>query len=443
MRRRVVVTGLGCITPLGVGTKTSWSRLIQGKCGVVSTKGLSQGVYESIPCKVAAVVPTVTATDASNAELSESERWCEKRYAKEMDIGKCAKFSQYAIIAAKEALEDAGFGRGRLDDGIAERVGVCIGSGIGSFEDVYETTLKWANKGYRSVSPLFVPRLLINMAAGHVSMKYNIKGPNHAASTACTTGLHSIGDASYFIQRGTADIMLAGGAEASIHPLAIAGFARARALSTEFNDAPQQSSRPFDSKRCGFVMGEGAGVLVIEELEHARQRGARIYAEVAGYGLSADAWHITAPPADGDGAFRSMRGALKDAEIEPGSVDYVNAHATGTKLGDAAENMAIKRLLVGEGGRKAGGVNVSSIKGAIGHLLGAAGAVESIMSILAIHEGKLPPTINLERAGDPPEDFDCNYIPNETQDSNVDVALCNSFGFGGTNASICFTKYSG
>ncbi|KAF3915400.1 hypothetical protein AA313_de0208299 [Arthrobotrys entomopaga] len=395
MRRRVVVTGLGCITPLGVGTKTSWSRLIQGKCGIISTKELSRGAYENVPCKVAAVVPSVTSTGASNEGLSESERWCEKRYAKEMDVGKCAKFSQYAIIAAKEALEDAGFGGGggggggRFDDGVAERVGVCIGSGIGSFEDVYETTLKWVHKGYRTVSPLFVPRLLINMAAGHVSMKYNIKGPNHAASTACTTGLHSIGDASYFIQRGTADIMLAGGAEASVHPLSIAGFARARALSTDFNDSPPQSSRPFDSRRCGFVMGEGAGVLVLEELEHAKERGARIYAEVAGYGLSADAWHITAPPADGDGAFRSMRGALRDAGVEPGRVDYVNAHATGTKLGDAAENKAIKRLLVGEGERNAGEVNVSSIKGAIGHLLGAAGAVESIMSILAIHKVSL------------------------------------------------------
>ncbi|KAF3938236.1 hypothetical protein ABW19_dt0204880 [Dactylella cylindrospora] len=430
--RRVVVTGLGCITPLGVGTRTTWTRLLKGHTGVVSTKNLAEGAYRNLPCQVAAMVPVG----------DQPEQWNEARYRKEFDAGKAAKFSRYAIVAAKEALEDAGFPSKGFEEDVSERVGVCIGSGIGSFEDVYETSLKWANKGYKSISPLFVPRLLINMAAGHVSMKFTIKGPNHAASTACTTGLHSIGDATYFIQRGTADIMLAGGAESCIHPLAIAGFAKARALSSEFNDDPGKASRPFDSRRAGFVMGEGAGVLVLEELERAKRRGARVYAEVVGYGLSADAWHITAPPEDGNGAFRAMKAALKDAGVEPGKVDYVNAHATGTKLGDAAENRAIKKLLVKEGGRKPGEVNISSIKGAIGHLLGAAGAVESIMTILAIKEGKLPPTVNLEKAGDPPEEFDCNYVANAAQDVNVDVALCNSFGFGGTNASICFAKYN-
>ncbi|KAK6348270.1 Mitochondrial beta-keto-acyl synthase [Orbilia javanica] len=432
--RRVVVTGLGCVTPLGVGLKSFWSNLIQSKCGVVSTADLANGAFKSIPCKVAALVPT--------GEDS-PEQWSKKRAAKEMEINKIANFSQYAIIAAKEALEDAGFGNGKFGDEVAERVGVCIGSGIGSFEDVCETAVRWTNKGYAGVSPLLVPRLLINMAAGHVSMKYNMKGPNHSASTACTTGLHSIGDASYFIQRGTADMMLAGGAESVIHPLAIAGFARARALSTGYNDTPEKASRPFDRQRDGFVMGEGAGVLVLEELERAKERGARIYAEVQGYGLSADAWHLTAPPSDGGGAFRAMKAALKDAGVEPGKVDYVNAHATGTKLGDVAENSAIRRLVIGEGGRQPSEVNISSVKGAIGHLLGAAGAVESIVTIMAIHEGVLPPTLNLEDPGDPPEDFDCNYVANKAQPANVDVALCNSFGFGGTNASLCFTKYKG
>ncbi|KAJ6263216.1 hypothetical protein Dda_1777 [Drechslerella dactyloides] len=429
--RRVVVTGLGCVTPLGVGTRVSWNRLISGACGIVSTRSLdADGAYRNIPCQVAALVPSSDAPD----------HWSEKRYG--LKLGRIAKFSQYAMVAAREALDDAGFKEEKFADNLAERVGVCIGSGIGSFEDVYETTLQWVKKGYKSISPHFVPRLLINMAAGHVSMRYNIKGPNHAASTACTTGLHSIGDASYFIQRGTADIMLAGGAESCIHPLAIAGFAKARALSTDFNDTPTISSRPFDRQRAGFVMGEGAGILVLEELQHAKERGAGIYAEVNGYGLSADAWHITAPPADGDGAFRSMKGALKDAGIKPGDVDYVNAHATGTKLGDAAENIAIKRLLIREGEKKPEEVNISSIKGAIGHLLGAAGAVESIMTIQAISQGILPPTLNLDNAGDPPEDFDCNYVPHEAQTGDIRVALCNSFGFGGTNASVCFTRYA-
>ncbi|KAK6341273.1 Mitochondrial beta-keto-acyl synthase [Orbilia brochopaga] len=428
--RRVVVTGLGCVTPLGVGTRISWDRLISGVCGIVSTKNLNaDGGYRSIPCRVAALVPSGDGP----------AQWDETRYGRE--LGRVAKFAQYAIVAAREALDDAGFKEEKFADDKAERVGVCIGSGIGSFEDVYETTLQWVKKGYKSISPHFVPRLLINMAAGRVSMRYNIKGPNHAASTACTTGLHSIGDASYFIQRGTADIMLAGGAESCIHPLALAGFAKARALSTDFNDTPATSSRPFDRQRGGFVMGEGAGILVLEELQHAVDRGARIYAEVSGYGLSADAWHVTAPPADGDGAFRAMKGALKDAGMQPGDVDYVNAHATGTKLGDAAENIAIKRLLVGEGGKKPEAVNMSSIKGAIGHLLGAAGAVESIMTIQAISEGVLPPTLNLDDAGDPPEDFNCNYVPHSSQTADIRVALCNSFGFGGTNASLCFRKY--
>lgn len=323
----------------------------------------------------------------------------------------------------------------------------------------YRFSVLRQDQGFKKVSPLFVPRLLINMAAGHVTMKFGFNGPNHAASTACTTGAHAIGDASRFIQFGDADVMLAGGAESCIHPLAMAGFARAKSLSTHYNDEPERASRPFDKGRDGFVIGEGAGVLVLEELEHARKRGAKIYAEVLGYGVSADAHHLTAPPEDGRGAFLAMKRSLIQAGIKPKEVDYVNAHATSTPLGDAAENRAIKTLLLGEDGHvSAKNVTISSSKGQIGHLLGAAGAVEAIFTIKAVHEvGELdhmqmilsltkiqnivPPTANLTDLEDTETEFSCNYVPIEPQEKQVDVAICNSFGFGGTNASICFRKY--
>ncbi|RMZ67929.1 beta-ketoacyl synthase [Pyrenophora seminiperda CCB06] len=337
-----------------------------------------------------------------------------------IDERRMARFTQYAMVASEEALNDSGWFPKKDED--LESTGVYMGSGIGSLDDVYDTTVAYEKGGYRKVSPLFVPRLLINLAAGHISMRYGFKGPNHAASTACTTGAHSIGDASRFIQFGDADIMVAGGAESCIHPLAISGFARARSLATAFNNCPTESSRPFDSTRDGFVIGEGAGVMVLEELEHAKKRGAQIYAEVAGYGLSSDAYHMTAPREDGQGPRLAMKNALRHAGIKPSDVDYVNAHATGTLLGDAAENRAIKDLLLGKDGKTAASkINISSTKGATGHLLGAAGSVEAIFTILGMHHNTLPPTLNLDNPGNPPEDFDCNYVAKTAQQQDVTI----------------------
>ncbi|CAO2651610.1 Nn.00g041800.m01.CDS01 [Neocucurbitaria sp. VM-36] len=427
--RRVVVTGLGLVTPLGIGVRQTWKRLVEGRCGVVSIKDRSPD-FGKLPSQVAGLVPIGEKKDGM---------WDVKEHLSPGDERRMARFAQYAMVASEEALSDAGWLPTRDED--LEVTGVYMGSGIGSLDDVYDTTIAYEKGGYRKVSPLFVPRLLINLAAGHISMRYGFKGPNHAATTACTTGAHSIGDASRLIQFGDADVMIAGGAESCIHPLAISGFARARSLATEWNDRPTESSRPFDRDRDGFVIGEGAGVVVLEELAHAKKRGAKIYAEVAGYGLSSDAYHMTAPRADGQGPRLAMKHALRHAGIKPGAVDYINAHATSTPLGDAAENKAIKDLLLGEDGKsKASEINISSTKGAIGHLLGAAGSVEAIFTVLGMHHKTLPPTLNLSNPGDPPEDFDCNYIANAAQQGEVNVALSNSFGFGGTNASLCFRK---
>ncbi|KAL8834847.1 MAG: hypothetical protein Q9170_003589 [Blastenia crenularia] len=351
-----------------------------------------------------------------------------------------SKFMQYAVTAAQEALDDANW-RPRSEEE-QEMAGICLGSGIGSFEEVYNTSLAFEKGGAKKVSPLFVPKLLINLAAGHLSMKYGFKGPNHATTTACTTGAHSIGDAFRFIAFGDANVMLAGASESCIHPLAFVGFERSRSLTTSSDANPANASRPFHPTRDGFVIGEGAAVLVLESLDHALARGAEtIYAEVAGYGASADAYHMTAPPPDGGGAFRAMKAALRNARIKPEKVDWVNAHATSTPLGDRAENRAIRRLMleVGEGKRRAEEVNVSSVKGAVGHLLGAAGAVEAVFSVLAVRHNVMPPTLNLTEVDGP--EFDCNYVPLKAQQRKVDVVLSNSFGFGGTNASLCFKRY--
>ncbi|KAK5280309.1 Mitochondrial beta-keto-acyl synthase [Exophiala xenobiotica] len=399
--RRVVVTGLGAVTPLGVGVRRTWQRLLNGDCGIVSTRHLGDE-FKAIPSQVAGLVPT-----GASSSLNEEGSWRAKDHVTSTELRQTAKFAQYGLAASAEALKDAGFEDGRGLD--PEMTGVCLGSGIGNLEELYDTSVAYAQEG-----------------------------PNHAVTTACTTGAHSIGDASRFIKSGEAVVMIAGGAEACIHPLAIGGFARSRSLATTFNDEPQVSSRPFDRDRAGFVIGEGAACVILEELEHAKRRGARIYAELVGYGNSADAHHLTAPREDGHGALLAMKKALKQAQIRPSDVDYINAHATSTPLGDAAENQAIKTLMLGEHGRqKASEIHVSSTKGAIGHLLGAAGAIEALFTILTINENVLPPTINLFSPG---EGFDCNYVANTAQQTNVHVALTNSFGFGGTNASICFKK---
>ncbi|KAI1625106.1 3-oxoacyl-synthase II [Exophiala viscosa] len=425
--RRVVVTGLGAVTPLGVGVRRTWQRLLNGDCGIVSTRHLG-GEFTNIPSQVAGLVPVLPDQDGS---------WKATDHVTSTELRQTAKFAQYGLAASAEALKDAGFENGKGLD--SEMTGVCLGSGIGNLEELYETSLAYhQEKNYRKIHPLFVPRLLINLGAGHISMRYGLKGPNHAVTTACTTGAHSLGDASRFIKSGEGDVMIAGGAEACIHPLAIGGFARSRSLATNFNDEPHLSSRPFDKDRSGFVIGEGAACVILEELEHARNRGARIYAELVGYGNSADAHHLTAPRGDGSGALLAMKKALKQAQVLPSAVDYINAHATSTPLGDAAENQAIKALMLGEHGRrKPSEINVSSTKGAIGHLLGAAGAVEAVFTVLAIHENVLPPTINLVSPG---EGFNCNNVANSAQQADVQVALTNSFGFGGTNASLCFKR---
>ncbi|KAL2040399.1 hypothetical protein N7G274_006842 [Stereocaulon virgatum] len=428
--QRVVVTGLGAVTPLGLGVQRSWKRLIDGHCGVVSLKGRGK-IFEQQQCRVAGLIPQGKGEDGA---------WTASEWLSSDEQRRMSTFMIYAIAASQEALEDSGW-KPRTDQE-QEITGICLGSGIGSLEEQYNTSLALDKGGSKKVSPLFVPKLLINLAAGHISMKYGFKGPTHAVTTACTTGAHSIGDASRFIAFGDAAVMLAGGAESCIHPLAFIGFERSRSLTTSFNHIPEQASRPFDAARDGFVIGEGAAVLVLESLPHALNRGARIYAEVAGYGTSSDAHHMTAPPPDGNGAFRSMRLALKNAAIPPERVDYINAHATSTPLGDLAENRAIKRLMLGENGKaKASEVNVSSTKGAVGHLLGAAGAAEALFSMLAIRDGILPPTLNLTEPDGP--ELDCNYVALKAQERRVDVVLSNSFGFGGTNASLCFKRWEG
>lgn len=422
--RRVVVTGLGAVTPLGVGIRRTWKNLIQGHCGIKSTTYLHED-FAGLPSQVAGLVP-----------IEGKEGWKAVDWLTKEEFKKTAKFTQYGLTAAEEALKDAGWEPTNEED--LEATGVCLGSGIGNLEGLFDASIDYRKKNYSKIHPLFVPRLLINLGAGHISMRYGFKGPNHAATTACTTGAHSIGDASRFIMHGDASVMVAGSAESCIHPLAIGGFSRSRSLATAFNSHPSKASRPFDRDRSGFVIGEGAGIMVLEEFEHARRRGATIYAEMVGYGTSADAHHLTAPLPGGGGAYRAMKMALRHAGIKPREVDYINAHATSTQLGDEAENRAIEALMQRE--KVDGMVNVSSTKGAIGHLLGAAGAVEAIFAVLAIKEAILPPTINLDNLTDK---FRFNYVPNVAQEhKDVQVALSNSFGFGGTNASLCFRALS-
>ncbi|ORY69703.1 thiolase-like protein [Pseudomassariella vexata] len=427
--RRVVVTGLGAITPLAVGCRQTWSRLLGGHSGIISVAGLEpQKQWRDLTSTVAGVIP----------KGSGGGQWRPSDWLTSAEQRRTSTFTKYAMAAAAEALADAGWEP--RQQGQLEATGVCLGSGIGNLDDLYDASVAFEKEGYRKVSPLFVPKILINMAAGHIAMKYGFQGPNHAATTACTTGAHSIGDASRFIACGDADVMIAGGTESCIHPLTFAGFGRSRSLSTAFNHDPAASCRPFDRERNGFVVSEGAAVVVLEELEHAKARGANIYAELRGYGCSGDAHHMTAPRGDGHGAHLAMKKALKQAALKPRQVDYINAHATGTSIGDAAEAMAIRSLMAGpEGHPNEGDVTVSSTKGSIGHLLGAAGAIEAVFSILSIVHNAVPPTLNLQNPDVIPR---FNFVPHEAQEKAVDVALSNSFGFGGTNASLVFSKYS-
>jgi 3-oxoacyl-[acyl-carrier-protein] synthase II len=415
--RRVVVTGMGIASPLGVGVGHVWRRLIAGESGISAIQSFDT---KDLPAKIAGQVPQGTRAEGG-LDLSE---WIPVKDQKKMD-----RFIQFALVAAQEAVEDSGWRPETEED--RDATGVMIGSGIGGLTTIYEASQTVASGRTKRLSPFFIPSALINLASGHVSIKYGFKGPNHSAVTACATGVHALGDAARLIALGDTDVMVAGGAEAAVSEIGMAGFCASRALSTAFNDTPQKASRPWDEGRDGFVMGEGAGVVVLEELEHARRRGAKIYGEVIGYGMSGDAYHITAPSESGDGAFRSMRAALKSAGVTPEQVQYVNAHGTSTPLGDDLELGAVERLWDGA----AGGLAMSSTKSAIGHLLGAAGAVEAIFSILAIRDGVAPPTLNLEK---PSRESAIDRVAKEAQERKIEVALSNSFGFGGTNASIVF-----
>ncbi|EDV28198.1 uncharacterized protein TRIADDRAFT_21737 [Trichoplax adhaerens] len=421
--RRVVVTGLGLVTPLGVGTEIAWKRLVDGACGITSIDSSLVRVIH----KMVGRVPR-----GEDSYQFKADDWIGRGDKLTMTEGMI-----FAIAAAQQALKDADWMPENEED--RERTGVCIGTGMAGLDDISNTSSLLNTQGYRKVSPYFVPRILINMAAGHVSMKFGFQGPNHAVSTACTTGAHAIGDGFRFIKYGDADVIVAGGSEASISPLSIAGFCRARALSTKYNNCPSAASRPFDRDRDGFVMGEGAGILVLEEYSHAKKRNANIYAEILGYGLSGDAFHITSGRPDGKGALLCMERALREASININKVKYINAHATSTPVGDAIENKAIKSLF----GSNSKALKVSSNKGSIGHLLGAAGAVEAIFTILAIKHSIAPPTLNLHNLH-PEKDFDLNYVPLQAQELTANneslVALTNSFGFGGTNASLCFSS---
>ncbi|MBT9172973.1 MAG: 3-oxoacyl-(acyl-carrier-protein) synthase 2 [Syntrophomonadaceae bacterium] len=409
MQRRVVVTGLGVISPVGIGKESFWNSLCAGKSGV---SRFTRFNVEDYPTQIGAEVRDFEPHD----------------YIEKKDLRRMDRFGQFAVAAARMALEDA-----RLNgDFDSERAGVSIGSGIGGIITIEEQIKVLNEKGVRRVSPFFVPMLIANMASGYVSMEFGLKGPNTTLVTACATGTHSLGEAFRSIQRGDADLMIAGGSEAAFTPVAFAGFCAMRAMSTR-NDEPERASRPFDRDRDGFVMGEGAGVLVLELLEHAMRRGARIYAEICGYGLSGDAYHVTAPEPDGSGAIRCMTMALHDAGLNPSEIDYINAHGTSTDLNDRTETLAIKAVF----GEHAYRLAVSSTKSMIGHLLGAAGGVEAIASVLSIDTGVITPTVNYENK-DPECDLD--YVPNRARERRIFAAMSNSFGFGGTNASLVFKK---
>jgi 3-oxoacyl-[acyl-carrier-protein] synthase II len=415
--RRVVVTGMGLVTPLGIGLEQVWRRLVAGESGIRAIQSFD---VSDLPSRVAGQVPRGDRA----SWLFNADDWVPPK-----DQRRMGEFIIFAMAAAVQAVEDSGWQPDSDEE--CERTGVMIGSGIGGLPGIAEAAITLQERGPRRVSPFFIPSSLINLASGNVSIRYGFKGPNHAVVTACSSGAHAIGDAARLIMLDDADVMVCGGTEAAICRLGLAGFAAARALSTNFNDDPPRASRPWDQGRDGFVMGEGAGILVLEEYEHAKQRDAKIYAEVLGYGMSGDAYHLTAPAEDGNGAFRSMRNALKSAHLSPDSIDYINAHGTSTPLGDEIELGAVKRLF----GDHAYQLSMSSTKSAIGHLLGAAGSVEAIFSILALRDGVVPPTLNLDN---PSPSCDIDLVAKQARERRVKYVLSNSFGFGGTNASLIF-----
>ena len=420
--RRVAVTGMGLVTPLGSGVRPCWDRLLAGHSGVSRIESFD---VSDLPAKIAGQIP-VGATADGYFDVND--------YVAPKDQRKLDKFIVYGVAAAQQAVEDAGWKP--TDEEARDRTGVMIGSGIGGLETICEGAVTVHERGPRRLSPFFIPAALINLVSGQVSIRYGFRGPNHSVVTACSTGAHAVGDAARLIALGDADVMVAGGAEGAICRVGVAGFSAARALSTGYNDTPEMASRPWDVGRDGFVMGEGAGILVLEELEHAKQRGAHIYGEVLGYGMSGDAHHITAPAEDGNGAYRAMQGALRSAGVTPETIDYVNAHGTSTPKGDEIEVGAAKRLF----GPAIADVAISSTKSAIGHLLGAAGSVEAIFSIMTLREGVVPPTLNLDTPS--PGCDDVNLVPHTPQERRVRYAMSNSFGFGGTNASLIVGAHS-
>jgi 3-oxoacyl-[acyl-carrier-protein] synthase II len=420
--KRVVITGMGMVSPLGVGVGHNWAEITSGKSGIRKVESFD---VSDIPSRIAGTI--LRADEPTDDGKFHAASFVDTKEQKKMD-----DFIIFAMAAAQEAIADSGYEADT--DEKQWRTGVLIGSGIGGLETIYDTSLLMEEKGPRRISPFFIPSALINLASGHVSIKYGFKGPNHSVVTACATGTHAIGDAARLIMFGDADVMIAGGAESSVNKIGMAGFAAARALSTGYNDNPQAASRPFDEGRDGFIIAEGAGIVVLEDYEHAKARGAKIYAEVKGYGLSGDANHITAPAADGNGGYRAMEAAMRNAGVNADEIGYVNAHGTSTPVGDGIEAAAVKRMFK----NSLDHVSMSSTKSAIGHLLGAAGAVEAIYTAKALETGILPPTLNLDNPSEICEGMD--LVPHKAREKNVTAALSNSFGFGGTNASIILTK---
>jgi 3-oxoacyl-[acyl-carrier-protein] synthase II len=419
--RRVVVTGMGIVSPLGCGIEATWSNILAGKSGV---KRIDDFQVDDLAAQIAGRIPL---GDYADGKFNPDE-WMDVKEQRKVD-----PFIIFAMAAATQAIADAGVEPRTEEE--KYRIGTLIGSGIGGIGGIYEASITLHERGPRRISPFFIPGRIINMASGNVSIRFGLKGPNHSVVTACSTGAHAIGDAARLIALGDADVMVAGGAESPVNRLSIAGFAACRALSTGYNDQPEKASRPYDKGRDGFVMGEGAGIVVLEEYERAKARGAKIYGEVIGYGLSGDAYHITAPSEDGDGGFRCMQAAVKRAGIDPSEIDYINAHGTSTPLGDEIELGSVTRML----GAAAPKAAMSSTKSAIGHLLGAAGSVEAIFCLLAMRDSMLPPTINLD---DPSVETVIDLVPHKAKKKEVNIALSNSFGFGGTNASLIFRQAS-